>query len=57
MEDMEAMVYLLLYVSFCHTQSKEKRNRIAVTLLLGFKNIGFDSCVGRLMTLPTPAIC
>ena len=23
MEDMEAMVYLLLYVTFCHTQSKK----------------------------------
>ena len=52
-------------VSFCHTQSKEKRNRIAVTLLLVFKNAGFDSCVGRLMTLPAttlltnqrPAVC
>ena len=23
MEDMEAVVYLLLYVAFCHTQSKK----------------------------------
>ena len=52
MEDMEAMVYLLLYEAFWHTQSKEKRHRIAVTLLLVFKNAGFDSCVGRLMTFP-----
>ena len=52
---MEVMVYLLLYVAVCHTQSNTL-SRMAVTLLLVFKNAWFDSCVGRLMTLPATTL-
>ena len=59
------MVYLLLYVAFCHTHKARKLSHMAVTLLPVFKNAGFDSCVGRLMTFPAtilltnqwPAVC
>ena len=43
---------------FCHTLSKRRElNRCnAVALLQVFKNSGFDSCVGRLMTLPVKTL-
>ena len=65
MEDIQGVGVLAALLVALVTHKARHESRIAVTLLRVFKNAGFDSCVGRLMTLLVttlltnewPAVC